>query len=119
MNNSIHEHDDLNIEGYSHDHEPGHIHTHGGHPHVHPNKKSISNRLARAIGHLEKVKAMVDDDVDCSEVLTQLSAVKSAINNVGKIILLEHLNQCIVDAIEQEDFEAIEEFGKAIQQFVK
>ena len=102
-----------------HDHHHDHDHSHGGHGHMHANKKSVSNRLARAIGHLEKVKQMVDNDEDCSQVLVQLAAVRSAINNVGKVILLEHLNQCVVEAIEDEDFEAIEEFGKAIQQFVK
>ena len=65
-------------------HEHGIAHTHGeGHGHVHENTKAVLNRLARAIGHLESVKKMVEDGRDCSEVLIQLSAVRSAINNIG------------------------------------
>lgn len=68
-------------------HEHGIAHTHGeGHGHVHENTKAVLNRLARAIGHLESVKKMVEDGRDCSEVLIQLSAVRSAINNIGKVI---------------------------------
>ena len=60
------------------------------HNHVHTNTKAVLNRLSRTIGHLEAVKRMVEDGRDCSEVLIQLSAVKSAINNTGKVILKDH-----------------------------
>ena len=68
---------------HSHDHEHSHGHSHG---HVHTNTKAVLNRLSRAFGHLESIKRMVEDGRDCSEVLIQLSAVKSAINNTGKVI---------------------------------
>lgn len=108
---------ELGIE-HEHIHEDGEEHTHG-HGHHHPNSKAVSNRLARAIGHLEAVKRMVDREEDCSEILTQLAAVRSAINNAGKVILMDHLNHCIVEAVEEEDFDKIKEFGDAIQKFVK
>lgn len=94
-------------------------HSHGNHTHTHQNTKAVINRLAKAIGHLEKVKQMVEDGVDCSEVLIQLSAVRSAINNTGKIILKDHIEHCIVDAIACGDTETIEELNKAIDQFIK
>ena len=50
---------------------------------IHHNNKAIINRLSRAIGHLEAVKRMVEENRDCSEVLIQISAVRSAINNKG------------------------------------
>ena len=93
-----------------------HSHTH---PHTHENTKAVINRLSRAIGHLEKVRQMVEEGRDCSEVLVQLSAVKSAITNTGKLILKDHLEHCMVDAIEEGDFEAIEELERAIDQFIK
>ncbi len=99
-----------------------HHHSHDGkegHGHHHPNSKAVSNRLAKAIGHLEAVKRMVDREEDCSEILTQLAAVRSAINNAGKVILMDHLNHCIVEAVEENDMEKIKEFGDAIQKFVK
>ena len=108
------DHDHLHEDGTSHGHE--HDREHGHH---HPNSKAVSNRLARAIGHLEAVKRMVDREEDCSEILTQLAAVRSAINNAGKVILIDHLNHCIVEAVEEEDYDKIKEFGDAIQKFVK
>ena len=96
----------------------GHDHTEG-HGHHHPNSKAVSNRLARAIGHLEAVKRMVDREEDCAEILIQLAAVRSAINNAGKVILMDHLNHCIVEAVEDDDLDKIKEFGDAIQKFIK
>lgn len=114
------DHDHLHEEGASHEHGHDHNHEHEhGHGHHHPNSKAVSNRLARAIGHLEAVKRMVDREEDCSEILTQLAAVRSAINNAGKVILMDHLNHCIVEAVEDQDYDKIKEFGDAIQKFVK
>lgn len=103
---------------YMHEHGIPHDHSHG-HTHSHEHTRAVINRLARAIGHLERVKAMVEEGRDCSEVLIQLAAVRSAINNTGKVILKDHLEHCIVDAVENRDWDTIEELNKAIEQFVK
>lgn len=87
--------------------------------HTHKNQQAVVNRLSRAIGHLEAVKRMVENGEDCSAVLIQLSAVKSAINNTGKVILKEHLEHCITDAVKNGDENAISELSKAIDQFIK
>ena len=107
--------------GEAHVHSDGTVHTHAhGHGHYHHHEtKAVLNRLSRAIGHLESIKRMVEDGRDCSEVLIQLSAVKSAINNTGKVILEDHIKHCLVDAIESGDMEAIEELNKAIDRFIK
>lgn len=89
------------------------------HHHSEEHKREVSNRLARAIGHLQKVKQMVKDDEDCSDVLIQLAAVKSAINNTGKVILKDHMEHCIVHAVEDGDTEMIDEFNAAIDKFMK
>ena len=91
-------------------------HTHTHHP---KEMKAIINRLAKAIGHLEAVKGMVENGRDCSEVLVQLAAVKSAINNTGKLILKEHISHCIVHAVEHGDRQAVEDLNRAIDQFMK
>ena len=88
-------------------------------PHTHQNTKAVLNRISRAIGHLESIKRMVESGRDCSEVLIQLSAVKAAINNTGKVILHDHIAHCIVDAVESGDTEALEELNRAIDQFIK
>jgi len=96
-----------------------HTHAHHGHTHSHEHTRAVVNRLARAIGHLQRVKSMVEDGYDCTEVLVQLAAVRSALNNTGKVILKDHLEHCVVDAIENHDYEAIKELNTAIEQFVK
>ncbi len=89
------------------------------HNHSHSNTKAVSNRLAKAVGHLDSVKKMVDRGESCTDVLTQLIAVRSAINNAAKIIMIDHLNECIVDAAKKDDYEKIQEFEKIIKSFVK
>ena len=89
------------------------------HPHIHENQKAVVNRLSRAIGHLEKVKRMVEAGHDCSEVLVQLAAVRSALDNTGKVILKDHIRHCVVDAVAGDDEEAIEDLCMAIDRFMK
>ena len=89
------------------------------HTHTREHTKAVINRLSRAIGHLESVKKMVEEGKDCSEVLIQLAAVKSAVNNTGKLILKDHIEHCIVHAIENDDKEAIEQLSVAIDRFMK
>ena len=98
----------------THSHEPGH-----GHTHTHTHTKAVLNRLSRAIGHLESIRRMVEEGRDCSEVLIQLSAVKAAINNTGKVILQDHIEHCIVDAVREGDTKALEELNRAIDRFMK
>lgn len=113
---SNHEHTHVMEEGTVVTHNHGHSH---GHTHSHAHTKAVLNRLSRAIGHLESIRRMVEEGRDCSEVLIQLSAVKSAINNTGKVILQDHIEHCIVDAIESGDNQALEELNKAIDRFMK
>jgi len=87
--------------------------------HNHENTKMVINRLSRAIGHLESVKKMVQDERDCSEILIQVAAVKSAVNNIGKLILQDHLNHCITEAINTGDKSELEKFSDAIGKFMK
>ena len=96
-------------------------HGHTAHTHVHDpqEKKRQIARISRMIGHLEYIKKMIEADEDCSQVLIQLSAVRSAMNGLGREIINEHLSHCIHHAIEDGDTEAVEEFEKAIQRYLK
>lgn len=89
------------------------------HPHKHTQTQAVLHRLARAIGHLESVKKMVEDGRDCSEVLIQLSAVRSALSATSRIILKDHLEHCIVEAVEQNDPAALEELKRAIDGLIQ
>ena len=102
-----------------HSHGEEHGEHHHGHTHSHTQTKAVVNRLSRAIGHLESIRRMVEDGRDCSEVLIQLSAVKSAINNTAKVILQDHIEHCIVDALENGDKDSIKELERAIDRFIK
>lgn len=89
------------------------------HKHSPESQKAILNRLSRVIGHLESIKKMVEDDRDCSEVLIQLAAVKSAVNNVGKLILRGHINHCVVEAVQTGDTQVLEDLNTAIDHYIK
>lgn len=113
-----HDHEHDHSHGHEHDHEHTHDHSHGHH-HDPKQRQAVIHRIARATGHLNAVKKMVEDDRDCSEVLIQLAAVQSALNSVSRIILKDHIEHCIVDAVEQNDSEAIDRLNKAIDQMIK
>ena len=89
------------------------------HGHVHESQRAVVNRLARAIGHLEKVKRMVEAGYDCSEVLIQLAAVRAAIDKTGKVILQDHIRHCMVEAVAAGDEKAVEDLCTAIEKYMK
>lgn len=112
---------------HTHIHADGTEHTHShendsadhspGHSHSHTQTKAVINRLARAIGHLESVKRMVEDGRDCTEVLVQLAAVRSALNSTAKVILKDHLEHCITDA-DNGDIDQLTALNEAIDKFM-
>lgn len=112
-----HTHVDEQGNVITHTHSMEHTHNHG-HYHSPEEKKKQLNRMARAIGHLQKVKSMMENDEDCADVLIQISAVNAALRNLGKEIINEHMTHCIVHAIEEGDATAVEEFKKAVKKFM-
>lgn len=87
--------------------------------HNHPNQKQIINRMSRIIGHSEAIKRMLEEEKECSEILIQIAAVKSALNNVGKLVLKDHINHCVIKAVENKDDQALERLDDAIDKFIK
>ncbi len=92
---------------------------HHTHLHSHEHTKEVINRLSRAIGHLESVKRMVEDGRDCPEVLMQLAAVRSALGSTSRLILKDHIDHCIVHAVEMNDMDAITDLENAIDKLLK
>lgn len=113
-----HTHDHAHVHDHTHTHDHEHVHTHT-HTHDPEHIKKILNRFSRSIGHLESVKRMVERSEDCSDVLVQLAAVKGEINKISQLILKEHLDHCIIDAIETNDHEAIDRINDAIEKLLK
>lgn len=109
-------------EIYYHDHGDGIVHAHTrehehGHGHAHTQTKAVLNRLSRAIGHLESVKRMVEDGRDCTEVLVQLAAVRSALNSTAKVILKDHLEHCL-DDVSCGHSDQLDALNEAIDKFM-
>jgi DNA-binding FrmR family transcriptional regulator len=80
-------------------------------------KKDVTRRLNRAIGQLNGVKAMVEEDRYCGDVLTQLSAAQSAIKAVSRVILDEHIHTCVVERVQENDLEVIDELMDLLKKF--
>lgn len=74
--------------------------------HHHEHHQQVLNRLARIEGHVRAIKKMVEADTPCPDVLIQIAAVRSALNGVGRVILEDHLQSCMVEAVEKDDYEA-------------
>ncbi len=86
---------------------------------THKHRKKVLDRLSRIEGHLRGVRKMVEEDRDCPELLHQIAAIKAAINKVGELILEDHIESCIVDAVREgsvEDY--VEELKAAIEKLI-
>lgn len=82
-------------------------------------KKDLSNRLNRIEGQIRGIKGMIEKDVYCDDIITQLSATQSALNSVGKILLEGHLKGCVVDRLSEGDEEVLDELLVTIQKLMK
>ena len=68
---------------------------------------------------MQHVRAMVDEGEDCSNVLMQLSAVIGALQSIAKVILKDHLDLCVVDAVQSGDTQTLDDFKKAIDRYIR
>lgn len=81
------------------------------------NKDKLKSRLAKAIGHLNAVYRMVDEKKYCIDVLNQLKAVQAALDRTSEVILRQHLETCVVEAVGKQDSErVIEELLQVFKQ---
>lgn len=100
-------------------------HTHGqvesAHPHVHSEEslRKIVNRLSRIEGHIRGIKTMVQQNTPCPDVLLQIAAVRGALDRVARIVLDEHLTECIARASKEGNIEVeIEQLKAALDRFL-
>ncbi|XGV97211.1 MAG: metal-sensing transcriptional repressor [Leptolyngbya sp. BL-A-14] len=103
--------------------EPLHRHDHGTshHTHVHSDEslKRVVNRLSRIEGHIRGIKTMVQESRPCPDVLVQVAAVRGALDRVARMILDEHLTECIGRAAKEGNIETeIEELKAALDRFL-
>ena len=82
-------------------------------------QRDLQKRLNRAIGQLGGVKAMIDDNRYCGDVLTQLAAAESAVHRVSAMLLQNHLETCVVEQIEAGNTAIIDEAMQLIKKFAR
>lgn len=82
-------------------------------------KKNLTSRLNRIEGQIRGIKGMIDKDVYCDDVITQLAATQSALNSVAKILLEGHLKGCVVDRLSEGDLDVLDEFVVTVQKLMK
>lgn len=98
-----------------------HNHTHSNHNHIHSDEsiRKIVNRLSRIEGHIRGIKSMVQQDTPCPDVLLQIAAVRGAIDKVARIVLDEHLTECVARAAKNGNIDAeMEELKAALDRFL-
>lgn len=82
-------------------------------------KKNLTVRLNRIEGQIRGIKGMVEKDVYCDDIITQISATQSALNSVAKILLEGHLKGCVVDRLAEGDDEVLDELLITVQKLMK
>ena len=79
---------------------------------------NLHRRLNKIAGQVQAINRMIDEDIACEDILTQINAAKSALHKCGQIILEGHIKHCVKDGIEHGDADkTIEEFTKAVERF--
>ena len=90
------------------------------HNHEHKQRKKVINRLARIEGHVRAVKEMAIAERDCPDLLLQIAAIRKALDNTAKVILQDHLETCVVDAVHHGNEDSVlEELKKALDHYIR
>lgn len=81
---------------------------------------NLHRRLKKISGQINALDHMIDEDIPCEDILVQVNAVKSALHNVGRIIMIGHINHCVKDGIINGDtVKTLESFEKVLDQYAK
>jgi CsoR family transcriptional regulator, copper-sensing transcriptional repressor len=118
--------DDLVSSLHPHETDRGKNHHHSeteehGHHHIHSEDslRLVVNRLSRIEGHIRGIKTMVQESRACPDVLVQIAAVRGALNRVARLILDEHLTECVARAAQEGQIETeIAELRAALDRFL-
>ena len=80
--------------------------------------ENLHRRLRKILGQVQAIDRMIEEDIPCEDVLSQINAAKSALHKVGQVVLEGHINHCVRDSIEHGDVEkTISDFTKAVERF--
>lgn len=113
MNSKTTKKSEINTDNH---HQDNHHH---GHIHSEESQRKVINRLSRIEGHVRGIKTMIREDRDCPEVLIQIAAIRGALDRVARLILDEHLSECITRAAQEGNMETeIEALKSALDRFL-
>ena len=80
--------------------------------------ENLHRRLRKILGQVQAIDRMIEEDIPCEDVLSQINAAKSALHKVGQVVLEGHINHCVRDGIAHGDVEkTISDFTKAVERF--
>ena len=86
---------------------------------IHRQRKNARDRLVRAEGHLHGVIKMIDEGKECPDIIIQIAAVKAALSKAGEVILEDHIEHCLVEAVKSGDVESqLEELKAALKKLI-
>ena len=82
-------------------------------------KKDLMNRLKRIEGQVRGVERMLEEDVYCTDILVQVSAITAALNSFNKVLLANHMRTCVAENIREGNDEVIDELVATLQKLMK
>lgn len=82
-------------------------------------KEELKVRLNRIEGQIRGINKMVEEDKICEGILTQLSAVESAIRSASREFMKNHLNHCVTESIERGEKDKLNEFNKILDKYLR
>lgn len=82
-------------------------------------KKQLVNRLSRIEGQIRGIRAMVEKDAYCPDILTQASAASAALNAFGKVLLTEHIRTCVAEDMRNGNDATLDELMNTLQKWLK
>ena len=81
--------------------------------------RSLMNRLNRIEGQIRGIRGMLEKDAYCTDILTQVSAIQSALNAFSRELLASHIRTCVADGIRQGDEDVVDELVTLLQKMMK
>ena len=82
-------------------------------------RRALLSRLNRIEGQVRGVTGMVNDEAYCIDVLTQIGAIKAAIDQVALLLLEDHVKGCVVDSVRKGETAKVDELVGAVRRFSK
>ena len=82
-------------------------------------KKALLSRLHRIEGQVRGVARMADEDTYCIDILTQIGAIKAAIDQVAMLLLEDHVRGCVAESVRAGETDKVDELVGAVKRFTK